>query len=245
MANPHHTQRYASLLSPRGCTVGNTSSGGGVRAEVPGALHMGRPPNPQHASRYASHRSGRRTGQRGAPRHQCHGVRRTRRVAPASAGVPGGIGMMGESPQPPRASLELLVVGSRSLGSVPGQHATPPRLPPSLDEGGTPARGPVPRPASAPLRSSLPPSMLATILRGGLSRVKAKPCGGRANTARASLDTRPPRSIARGDRRERRKNCRGPAASRPRASVARVLPPFNKEEAQENLVVPSQSHTLS
>src|SRR5687767_6065018 len=66
---------------------------------------------PQHTQRDASHRSGRRTGQRGALGVSGWGERRPRRVAPASAGVAGSIiERWGRPPKPPNI-----------WGSAPGE----------------------------------------------------------------------------------------------------------------------------
>src|SRR5207237_375452 len=96
----------------------------------------------------------------------------------------------------------------------------------------------VARPASVPLLLS---SLLGSfaVYCGGALR-----CQGQALRVglRPSLDTSPPQ-WRRCERREQRKNCRGPAAQRPSNPVARVLPPHKREEAQGNLDVPSQSHT--
>jgi hypothetical protein len=96
-----------------------------------------------------AHASGGQSPQRSADRS----TRRPKATVPRRASsVPGcprlGRGARphpehgGAPPIPPEAVASLLVVASRPRGSVPGQHATRPRLPPAVDQGGTSRSGP-------------------------------------------------------------------------------------------------------
>jgi hypothetical protein len=185
MDSLHRTSRYASHRSPRRRAVGDASIGGDARWGASLVAHGETPKPPTH---HKVRQSPQQSADRSTRRHRrrCHGERRPRRVAPASAGVPGGMPIMGESPQPPRASLALLVVGSRPLGSVPGQHAT--RLVSLLIEAGRSSRSGS-RPSACVCPSSFfPPSVNARHSTAG----RALQCQGQALRGPRKHRARPP-----------------------------------------------------
>jgi hypothetical protein len=187
----------------RKCALFLTHVQPGSNTAAPSSAHVrqtllfcagqGQPPLPRAVCQ-SPQRSADRSTRR--PRRRCHGERRPRRGAPALAGVPGSIiEIWGSAPNPP--GNRCAPSGAAQATRVGARDGKPSVLRCLLIQAGRSI------PLSAPslgLRLTLfvltlPPLMLATLRQGGLYRVKAKPCGGRANTARGRLDTRPPYRI--------------------------------------------------